>query len=87
MTRASSTTARASGTTAESSQQQLKIEGELTLKQETEGEGGLEKCARDKFHPKPSDVDSLLIVRVSYDQQDKHVEKHCLRSFPSRENE
>ena len=37
---ASGTTARASGTTAEISQQQLKRRGTLSLKQETEGKGG-----------------------------------------------
>ena len=60
---------------------------ELSLKRGTEGKGGSKKCVREMIHQMPSDVDSLLIVRVSYDQQDKHVEKQHLQSFPSREND
>ena len=33
------------------------------------------------IHPMPSDVDSLLIVRVSYDQRNKHAENSIFDLF------
>ena len=35
--------------------------------------GGCKECVREVIHPIPSDVDSLLIVRISYDQRNKNV--------------
>ena len=35
--------------------------------------GGCKECVRVVIHPIPSDVDSLLIVRISYDQRNKNV--------------
>ena len=34
---------------------------------------GVKECVRALIHPVPSDVGSLLIVRISYDQRNKSV--------------
>ena len=34
---------------------------------------GAKECVRALIHPVPSDVGSLLIVRISYDQRNKRV--------------
>ena len=86
MPRASGTTARTSGTIVESTQQQLKKKGSSLSHKTRKAKVGEERSVRVMIPPTTSDVDSLLIVRVPYDQRDKHVDKHRLRYFPSGEN-
>ena len=35
--------------------------------------GGCKECVREVIHPIPSDVDSLLIVQISYNQRNKNI--------------
>ena len=72
---------QASGTTAE---EKLLHQNELkgtSLYMERKVMVGDEKSVHARIHPTPSDVDSLLIVRVSYDQGNKHIENSIFDLF------
>jgi len=71
--RSSGTTASTSGTTA-GHLKPLPQKDIEDLSPRTEGYlVGAKECVRALIHPVPSDVDSLLIVRISYDQRNKSV--------------
>ena len=72
---------QASGTTAEEKllhQKELKVASLYTERKVMVGD---EKSVRAMILPTPSDVDSLLIVWVSYDQGNKHAENSVFDLF------
>ena len=42
---------------------------------------GCKECVREVIHPIPSDEDSLLIVRISYNQRNKNVRNSVFDLF------
>ena len=69
------------GTTAEEKPLHQKEPKGTSLYMERKVMVGDEKSVRAMIHPMPSDLDSRLIVRVSYDQGNKHAENSVFDLF------